>query len=78
VADSVKKDEDPEGNRGADSGEFAEFMADISQEIALRVASLEPPPTAPAESKKTPVPPPDAGMIGEWDNVADRIIEEMR
>jgi hypothetical protein len=79
VADSVKKDDDLEGNRDADSGEFAEFMADISQEIALRVASLEPAPAAPPpETKKTPVPPPDAGMIAEWDNVADRIIEEMR
>jgi hypothetical protein len=59
-------------------GEFADFLADISEEIAQRVASLDPPPPSSAESKKTPVPPPDAGMIAEWENVADRIIEEMR
>lgn len=61
-----------------DGGEFADFMADISEEIALRVASLDPAaPVAPAEKKPTPVPP-DAGMIAEWENVADRMIEEMR
>lgn len=67
--DAEKKEEE--------SGEFAEFMADISKEIAQRVASLEPARPHP-EGKKTPVPPPDAGMIAEWENVADRIIEEMR
>jgi hypothetical protein len=69
---AVEKKEEEEG------GEFADFLADISQEIAQRVASLDPPPPSSAESKKTPVPPPDAGMIAEWENVADRIIEEMR
>jgi hypothetical protein len=61
-----------------EGGEFADFMADISQEIASRVASLDPAaPAAPEEKKATPVPP-DAGMIAEWENVADRMIEEMR
>jgi hypothetical protein len=61
-----------------DSGEFAEFMADISQEIAQRVESLEPAPAAPAEPRKpTPVAR-DAGLILEWENLADRMIEEMR
>ncbi|HZE08746.1 MAG TPA: hypothetical protein VE110_08320 [Gemmatimonadaceae bacterium] len=69
---AVEKKEEEEG------GEFADFLADISEEIAQRVASLDPPPPSSAESKKTPVPPPDAGMIAEWENVADRIIEEMR
>ncbi|MGH7652628.1 MAG: hypothetical protein ACREMS_12415 [Gemmatimonadaceae bacterium] len=69
---AVDKKEEEEG------GEFAEFMADISEEIAQRVASLDPSPPVSAEGKKTPVPPPDAGMIAEWENVADRIIEEMR
>jgi hypothetical protein len=68
--DSKKQEEE--------GGEFADFMADISQEIALRVASLDPSaPAAPEEKKPTPVPP-DAGMIPEWENVADRMIEEMR
>jgi hypothetical protein len=71
VANDSKKQEE-------ESGEFADFMADISQEIALRVASLDPAaPVAPEEKKPTPVPP-DAGMIAEWENVADRMIEEMR
>ncbi|MFL5634507.1 MAG: hypothetical protein ACJ78J_10455 [Gemmatimonadaceae bacterium] len=61
-----------------ESGEFAEFMADISQEIAQRVESLEPPPKQPAaEKKKTPISA-DAGVIVEWPNVADRMIEEIR
>ena len=68
--DSSKEEEE--------GGEFADFMADISQEIALRVASLDPAsPPAREEKKTTPVPP-DAGMIAEWENVADRIIEEIR
>jgi hypothetical protein len=61
-----------------DGGEFADFMADISQEIALRVASLDPAAPVVPQEKKEPPPPPDAGMILEWDNVADRMIEEMR
>ena len=71
MARDSRKDEE-------DGGEFAEFMADISQEIALRVASLDPEPPPLAREKKEPPPPPDAGMIVEWENVADRMIEEMR
>jgi hypothetical protein len=81
------------------SGEFADFMADISEEIAQRVQSLDTKPKAidarptaldakataidakpkPAaeERKKTP-PPPDAGVIADWPNIADRMIEEVR
>jgi len=66
-----------------DSGEFAEFMADISQEIAQRVESLAPPPTAPpataaAEPKKATPLQRDANLILEWENLADRMIEEIR
>jgi hypothetical protein len=86
VAKESKKGEEEE------SGEFADFMADISQEIAQRVESLDTKPKAvdakpkavdvkqkPAteERKKTP-PPPDAGVIADWPNVADRMIEEVR
>jgi hypothetical protein len=61
-----------------EGGEFDDFMADISQEIAKRVESLDAKPKAPpVESKKTPAAP-DAGLIGEWPNIADRMIEEMR
>jgi hypothetical protein len=69
-----------------DSGEFADFMADISQEIAERVESLSAPPKAPAKTppkappdatRGTPVPA-DGGLILEWENVADRMIEDMR
>jgi hypothetical protein len=61
-----------------DGGEFADFMADISKEIAERVESLnaaskpQPEPT-----KKTPASA-DAGLILEWENVVDRMIEDMR
>jgi len=67
-------------NKGAedDTGEFAEFMADISQEIAARVESLQPPKSAPPEPKKTTPLQRDAGLIVEWENLADRMIEEMR
>ena len=59
-------------------GEFADFMEDISHEIAQRVQSLDPTPkSVPAQArKKTPIP--DPGVILEWENVADRMIEEMR
>ena len=75
AADSKKGEEE-------DSGEFADFMADISQEIAQRVESLSAPPKAPpkapsAASRGTPVPA-DGGLILEWENVADRMIEDMR
>jgi len=86
VAKDSKKGEEEE------SGEFADFMADISQEIAQRVESLDTKPKAldakpkahdvkpkpvAEERKKTP-PPPDAGVIADWPNVADRMIEEVR
>ena len=75
--ESNKKE--PEEEEG---GEFADFMADISQEIAQRVESLDAKPKAkakapPVERKKTPAVP-DAGLIVEWPNIADRMIEEMR
>ncbi len=60
-----------------DSGEFAEFMADISHEIAKRVESLDPTPKSSPAQRKQATPVPDAGAILEWDNVADRMIEEM-
>ncbi|HEV2017656.1 MAG TPA: hypothetical protein VGQ98_05030 [Gemmatimonadaceae bacterium] len=60
-----------------DSGEFAEFMADISHEIAKRVESLDPTPKSRPAQRKQATPVPDAGVIAEWDNVADRMIEEM-
>ena len=59
-------------------GEFAEFLADVSQEIALRVESLQPAATVPTpERKKTPISS-DGGAINEWPIIADRMIEEMR
>ena len=61
-----------------DSGEFAEFMADISQEIAQRVESLDAAPKAPPEPKKATPAQRDAGLILEWENLVDRMIEEMR
>ena len=70
-----KQDAEEEGG-----GEFDDFMADISQEIAQRVESLDPKPKAkpqPEERKKTPAVP-DAGVIVDWPNIADRMIEEMR
>ena len=74
MATEPKKEETDEG----EGGEFAEFLADVSQEIAQRVESLGggPKPRA-EEKKKTPVAA-DAGLIAEWPNIADRIIEEMR
>ena len=71
AADSKKGAED-------DGGEFADFMADISEEIALRVESLEPKPKVQSEAKKATPVPLDAGLILEWENVVDRMIEEMR
>jgi hypothetical protein len=74
VAKESKKKEESE----EEGGEFADFMADISQEIAQRVESLDTKPKAPpVERKKTPAAP-DAGLIVEWPNIADRMIEEMR
>jgi hypothetical protein len=69
--------QDPEEEKG---GEFDDFMADISQEIAQRVESLDTKPKAKPqaeERKKTPAVP-EAGVIVEWPNIAERMIEEMR
>lgn len=74
-----------EGESEDEGGEFADFMADISLEIAQRVESLGTKPKAvdtkpkppPEERKRTPALT-DAGLIAEWPNIADRMIEEMR
>ena len=69
---------DQEKEREEESGEFADFLADVSKEIAQRVESLEPRATPKTvEKKKTPIAA-DAGVIVEWPNIADRLIEEMR
>jgi hypothetical protein len=72
VATGVKKGAEDDG------GEFAEFMAEVSQEIAQRVESLDASPKSKPEEKKGPTSAPDAGVIMEWEDVADRMIEEMR
>lgn len=73
MAESAKKGEEEDG------GEFAEFMADISQEIAQRVESLDPAgPRAVPEAKKPTPTPRDSGLILEWENLADRMIEDIR
>ena len=69
-------------------GEFADFLADVSQEIAQRVESLDPrPKPAAEEAKKTPAAgevrkktpsAAEAGLIVEWPNIVDRMIEEIR
>jgi hypothetical protein len=69
-----------ESKKGAedDGGEFADFMADISQEIAQRVESLGAAPKPQPETiRKTPASA-DSGLILEWENVVDRMIEELR
>lgn len=72
-----------ESRKGADDdgGEFADFMADISLEISQRVESLDAalPAPAPPPVRKASQPSQSsaAGMILEWDNIADRMIEEM-
>jgi hypothetical protein len=72
----VAKDAEREGEE--EGGEFADFLADVSKEIAQRVESLTPKATpAVAEKKKTPISA-DPGVIAEWPNIADRLIEEMR
>jgi hypothetical protein len=74
----VSKESKKKGEPEEEGGEFDDFMADISQEIAKRVESLDTKPkAAPVERKKTPAVP-DAGLIVEWPNIADRMIEEMR
>lgn len=71
AAESRKSAED-------DGGEFADFMADISEEIAQRVESLGAAPRAQPETRKKTPAAADAGLILEWENVADRMIEDMR
>jgi hypothetical protein len=74
----VAKESKKMGESVEEGCEFDDFMADISQEIAKRVESLDTKPKAPpVERKKTPAVP-DAGLIVEWPNIADRMIEEMR
>ena len=79
---------EPQKTDDDESGEFADFLADVSQEIAQRVESLDPRPNAPAveakqtpsageQRKKTPAPA-DAGLIVEWPSIVDRMIEEIR
>jgi hypothetical protein len=68
----------PKKSAEGDSGEFAEFMADISHEIAQRVESLDAAPKAPPEPRKATPVARDAGLILEWENLVDRMIEEMR
>ena len=60
-----------------EGNEFAEFMADISQEIAQRVESLNTPTESRVRDTKTPVAL-DPGVIVDWADVSDRMIEEMR
>jgi hypothetical protein len=74
VAKGAEKEPEEEG------GEFADFLADVSKEIAQRVESLDKRATPRAtekDKKKTPIAA-DPGVIVEWPNVADRMIEEMR
>ena len=76
MARERKREEEDE----EESGEFAEFLADVSEVIAQRVESLDPRSKAPPEETKklrTPVTA-DAGLILEWPNIADRMIEEVR
>ena len=73
MAETTRKQNEEEG----DFGEFAEFLADVSQEIAMRVESLQTPSQSAAPVKKTPVSA-DGGVIVEWPAIADRMIEEMR
>jgi hypothetical protein len=74
VANESKKEDGSE----EEGGEFADFMEDISQEIAQRVESLSPKPKPPREEKKKTPAATDAGLITEWPTIADRMIEEMR
>ena len=73
MATDSKKDAEEDG------GEFADFMADISQEIAQRVESLDAAPKVQPEARKAATAvSQDAGLILEWENVVDRMIEDMR
>jgi hypothetical protein len=75
-------------NTDDEGGEFADFLADVSQEIAQRVESLDArskpaapevkaTPSAGEPRKKTPAAA-DAGIITEWPSIVDRMIEEVR
>ena len=68
------------GGGWEEGGEFADFMSDISEEIAQRVASLAPTPSPKSTpvQRKTPTPATDPGVIVDWENIADRMIEEIR
>ena len=73
----MAKEKEQEGEEEL-GGEFADFLADVSKEIAQRVESLDPRATPKAvEKKKTPVVA-ASGEIVEWPNITDRLIEEMR
>ena len=63
-----------------EGGEFADFMADISQEIAQRVQSLVTPAEARPAQKKSPsaAASADPGVITDWADVTERMIEDMR
>jgi hypothetical protein len=70
---------EPEKPAEEEGGEFADFLADVSKEIAQRVETLDKKATPVATEKKLRTPTTvDAGVIAEWPNVADRLIEEMR
>jgi hypothetical protein len=71
AADSKKGTEE-------DGGEFADFMAEVSQEIAQRVESLDATPKVQAAAKKATPASQDGGVILEWENVVDRMIEDIR
>lgn len=73
----MAKDAEKQGEE--EGGEFADFLADVSKEIAQRVESLTPKSTPPVPEKKklrTPIVA-EAGVIVEWPTIADRMIEEM-
>ena len=78
---------EPQRAEEQDGGEFADFLADVSQEIAQRVESLdararpeveEARKTRSAEAPKRTPPAADAGLIADWPSIVDRMIEEMR
>ena len=70
-----------EAKEAEEGGEFADFLADVSKEIAQRVESLDkratPVAASAVEKKKTPIAG-EPGVIVEWPSIADRMIEEMR
>jgi hypothetical protein len=62
-------------SKAEDAGEFADFMADISREIAQRVESLDAPHLPDEDDTPILMQP---GIILDWEDVTDRMIEEMR